>query len=453
MTAPAQPLDLLWEFIRLLRVAGLRVGLTETQDALRALLFLHGQFRSARTALKATLIKRRADEEIFDRVFDLFFSFAPEARGLQLHSESRGHIQETAIFPTDTYGREGRGDLPGSSHGAHRAALSYHHALERAVQLVLRYAYHRSDPHVAQRTQEAIALMSHMVKGRTETQKNLNEVRKDLEHAFLQAVGNLDALEALLTQGDFENLDFARLDETEAELVEREIERLITELASRPKRRYHREKHGRLDLRRTIRKSIQYGGVPIKVARKKRRVVEPKIFILADISNSVETFARFFLMLTRAFHVTVGACRSFVFVDCVSEITERLDAEMARSAQAGQAVEKALARLRLEGWGLSHSDYGTVFRQFYSEWGNEVDRHTMIVILGDARTNYAAPQMQWLQRLHGQAEKIIWLNPERRSLWDSGDSVMSTYRPYCARTLECRNLEQLRKVVRELAKL
>lgn len=451
MAALSQPLDLFLEFIRLLRVARLRVGLAETQDALRALLFLNGQFQNARPALKGTLVKCKADEEIFDRVFDLFFGFVPEAQRLQLHDESRSQTQSTLIFTHDADGREGyQGDLPGSSHGAHRAAISYEHALERAIQLILRYAYHRDDPHNPRRTQEAITLMSRMVKGRTETPKNLDEVRSDLEHAFLRAVGSSEALEALLEQGDFENLDFARLDETEAELIEREVERLIAELTSRPRRRYRPEKRGRADMRRTIRKSMQYGGTPIKVAQKKRRLVEPKIFVLADVSSSVEAFARFFLMLTRAFHVTVGACRSFVFVDHVSEITERLDAEMVRNVRAGQAVEQVLARLRLEGWGLSHSDYGTACRQFYSQFGNEVDRHTMVMILGDARTNYAAAQAQWLQRLREQAERVMWLNPERKALWDSGDSIMSTYAPHCDRVVECRNLEQLRKAVREM---
>ncbi len=431
-------LDLVLEFVRLLRIAGLRVGLTETQDALQALLLLDGQLDCMRTALKATLIKRKADEEIFERVFNLFFNVEVQRR-----------IPHTLLsFQVDA--GEGQGDLPSGSSGTHRAAASYKGALERAAQLILRYAYRADDPHAARRTQEAIALMSHMVHRRAQSTKTLEEVRSDIERAFLHRAHDAEALAALLQPADFEDLEFARLDETEAELVEREVERLLAELTWQPQRRYRRQRQGRTDIRRTIRKSLQYGGTPIKVALKKRRMKEPKVFVLADVSSSVAAFTRFFLILARAFHVTADICRSFVFVDQVREVTDWLEAEQARTARPGRAIEKVFKRLRSEGWGLSHSDYGTALRQFYSQWGSEVDRHSMIVILGDARTNYTAPQAQWLQRLREQAHSVIWLNPERQSFWDSGDSVMSLYAPYCDRVLECRTVEQLRRVVREI---
>ncbi len=433
-------LDLVLEFVRWLRIAGLRVGLTETHDAIQALLMLDGQLGYMRTALKATLIKRKADEPIFDRVFDLFFGLEAEQRLNQHTIPSRSQADAG----------EGQGDVPSGSSGTHRAAALYQDALARAARLILRYAYRADDPHAARRTQEAVALMSRMVHERTQSTRPLDEIRSDVERVFLRRANDPEALAALLQPAGFEDLEFARLDEIEAELVEREIERLLAELTWRPQRRYRRQSQGRVDIRRTIRKSLQYGGTPIKVARKKQRLREPKTFVLADVSSSVEAFARFFLMLTRAFHVTAGTCRSFVFVDAVREVTDWLTAEQARNARPGQAVEKVLRQLRLEGWGLSHSDYGTALEQFYSRWGSEIDRRSMIVILGDARTNYTAPQAHWLQRLHDRAHAVIWLNPERKSLWDSGDSVMSFYAPYCDRVVECRTVEQLRGVVREM---
>ena len=66
------PLDFFLEFTHLLRLAGLRVGLTETEDAMQAVRVVT-EFKSWRTALKATLIKKKEDEAIFDRIFDLYF--------------------------------------------------------------------------------------------------------------------------------------------------------------------------------------------------------------------------------------------------------------------------------------------------------------------------------------------------------------------------------------------
>ncbi|MBI1741659.1 VWA domain-containing protein [Candidatus Acetothermia bacterium] len=447
----ADSLDIFLEFIRLLRLAGLRVGLTETQDALKALSSVD-DLHLTQSALKATLIKRKADQATFDRVFELFFGFAPEIRDLQLAKSSKEQAQASSGSFGHDLGEEGyHNDAPGSGRGSRGIELSYEQVLERAVQLIMRHAYVKDDKDNARRTQEAIALMSRMIQKRTETEKSLDEIRSELEKAFLKAIGSTQALEALLEEGNFENLDFARLDETEAELIEREIERLIEELAARPRRRYERHKQGHADIRRTIRKSIQYGGTPIKLARKKRRIIEPQIFILADISGSVEAFSRFFLMLTRAFHVTADTVRSFIFVDEVSEITERIEIEMSRNSRAGQAVEKVLSRLRLEGWGFRRSSYGMAFQQFYTQFGSDVDRHTTIIVLGDARNNNAPSRSQFLHRLQEQTERIIWLNPERQTLWDSGDSIMSVYALSCDRALECRNLQQLKEIVRELA--
>lgn len=444
-------LDTFLEFVRLLRMAGLRIGLTETQDALKALSIVD-DLHLTQSVLKATLIKRKVDQATFDRVFELFFGFAPEVRDLQLVKSTKEQAQASSgSFGHDLVEEGYHNDAPGSGRGSRGIELSYEQVLERAVQLIMRHAYVEADKDNARRTQEAIALMSRMIQKRTETTKSLEEIRSELEKAFLKAIGSIHALEALLEEGNFENLDFARLDETEAELIEREIERLVEDLAARPKRRYERHKQGHADIRRTIRKSIQYGGTPIKLARKKRRIIEPQIFILADISGSVEAFSRFFLMLTRAFHVTADTVRSFIFVDEVSEITERIEIEMSRTPRAGQAVEKVLSRLRLEGWGFRRSSYGVAFQQFYTQFGSDVDRHTTILILGDARNNNSPSRGQFLHRLQEQAERIIWLNPERQALWDSGDSIVSTYALYCDSVRECRNLPQLKEIVRELA--
>lgn len=436
----AAHLDIFLEFVRLLRRAGIRIGLTETQDALSALASLQ-DLRSARTVLRAILAKCRADQVVFARVFDLFFGFVPEALALRLYHDQPDGISdvlESANVPHSGFVSGG--------------AVSYAQALDRAVQLILKHAYITNDHHSATRTQEAILLLSRMIQQRAETQKSLEEIRHDLERAFLETAGKTEALEAIVSPVSVDNVAFSGLDDTQAELIEREIERLVAELTSRPKRRYRRERRGRPDLRRTFRRSLQYGGTPMRLAHRKRRLVEPKLFILVDVSSSVHAFAQFFLLLTRGFHATVGICRSFVFVDRVEEITERLEEALGRSTRPAEAVERVLQRLRLEGWGIHHTDYGTIFRQFSEEFGHEIDRRTMLVILGDARSNYTKPQADCFRRLHEQSERLLWLNPEPKARWDSGDSIISAYAPYCHQVLECRNLAQLREIVSQLTR-
>ena len=70
----------------------------------------------------------------------------------------------------------------------------------------------------------------------------------------------------------------------------------------------------------------------------------------------------------------------------------------------------------------------------------------MLVILGDARTNWFDPQDWVLGELKGKVQQMIWLNPEPMQYWDTDDSVMSKYSPHCDHVLECRNLAQLHEI-------
>ncbi len=443
---PSSPLDLFLEFTHLLRIAGLRVGLTETEDAMRAIPLAPAP-PQWRTALKATLVKRKRDEAIFDRVFDLYFGAWADSKNFLSNEKDQFSATEELSKPDDA-------PMP-KPHDAQQAQR-YAEAIQRAVQFIGRFVFNPSRSDNASNLQSAMLLLSQMVSKRTGTSRGLDEIRADIERAFLQSQESEDAdnaVRSLVEQGDFEEVDFARMDSSEALLIEEQIEHLIEALSERLRRRLQRKRRGKIDLRRTIRKSIQFGGVPVRLAHRRRRPDQPKIFVLTDISSSVEAFARFFLMLTRAFQATPIECRSFVFEDETMEITEKLTQEMSRFPRAGQAVERVLTRLRMQGWGMRRSSYGTALRQFEELAGSDLNKHTTLVILGDARNNYAPPRAELLEDFHQRAERVIWLNPENRGLWNGGDSVMSAYEPYCNHLYECRTLKQLRLIVEEFVKL
>ena len=438
------PLDLILEFTHLLRVAQIRVGLTETEDAVHALGLSHDVY-SFKTALRSTLIKRKKDEATFDRVFELYFGGWLDLKSSQSQSSD---------FSLEDLQKMEQSQMP--SQEDESGERDYEDEIERALQFINRFVYSPSRNDNASNLQSAMMLLSQMISKRTNTGKSQDEIRADLERAFVDAQDDEDssnAVQSLVEEGDFEQVDFARMDNSEAQLVEEQIEKLIELLSIQLRRRLQRKTKGVIDLRKTIRRSIQFGGTPIELAYKRRRPDKPKIFVLVDISSSVESFARFFLMLTRAFQTTPITCRSFVFEDRTKEITDRLEREMSRFPRAGQAVERVLSRLRLQGWGMRRSSYGTSLKEFWEDVGSEVDRRTTIVILGDARNNYAPPKENLLASLQMKSERLLWLNPEPMGMWDGGDSVMSAYAPYCDHLYECRKLEQLRHIIQHLVKL
>ncbi len=441
MTTNVAPLDSLLEFFRLLRVAGLRVGLTETQDALQAVETLD-DWAWLHPALKATLIKRHADEAVFDRLFQLYFQ-----PGLVKKPQSS---QQQPDSPSTQMSGLGQGGQNGGGFAQPSSGNAYQQTLQKAIQFMLRHVYNPSMPPTARRVQEALLLLSEMVQRQSETDKPLDEIQADLETAFMQQLESdqkTPALESLFGEPDVDHINFHQMDQSEFKLIQSQVERLIKQLLSKPKRRYQPDQAGQLHLRKTVRKSLQYGGVPIQLARRKRRIERPKLFVITDISSSVEVFSRFFLMLTHAFQHTSHTCRSFVFSDQLHEVTDALQTSINRTPNVATAVDQLLKTLRAGGWTTRRTDYGTTFKQFHQHVSRHLDRRSTIVILGDARNNQAPDQLQRFKDISQASKRILWLNPERQPLWNTGDSIINTYSPWCESVEECRNLKQLRQMV------
>jgi uncharacterized protein with von Willebrand factor type A (vWA) domain len=217
--------------------------------------------------------------------------------------------------------------------------------------------------------------------------------------------------------------------------------RLATRLAA--KRRHKRR--GALDFRRTVRRSLSTGGVPVRPAFRKPHPAKPELFVLADISGSVATFAAFTLQLAFALRSQFSRVRSFVFVDGVDEVTDVLQ-QAPDVVEAARHINAAGSGVWLDG----RSDYGHALTTFWDAWGEQVRRRTTVIVLGDARTNYHDPCEGALKGVSQRAGHVFWLNPEPTSAWNSGDSVIARYQPFCDAVYECRNIRQLRAFVEDL---
>jgi uncharacterized protein with von Willebrand factor type A (vWA) domain len=137
--------------------------------------------------------------------------------------------------------------------------------------------------------------------------------------------------------------------------------------------------------------------------------------------------------------------RSFVFVDGVDEVTDLL-AGSDGAVEAARRIDESGSGVRLDG----RSDYGNAFRGFWDRWGSQIGSRSIVVVLGDARTNYRSPSVESLSAIRQRAGRVYWLNPEPRAAWGSGDSVMDQYARHCDDVVECRNLRQLRQFVERL---
>jgi len=200
-----------------------------------------------------------------------------------------------------------------------------------------------------------------------------------------------------------------------------------------------------LSIRRTMQRAMGTGGVPFRLVTEPARPPRPEIVVLADMSGSVAAFSRFTLDLLVALDSRLNRLRVFSFVDGVADITE-----LVREARgAGRRLSTREAARDAIRWSGS-SDYGYVMRQFAREFAPRLTRRSVVLVVGDARSNYGDPRVQAFADICERAGRVYWLNPEPRRFWNEGDSVIGRYAPLCAQVRECRTLRQIADFIESL---
>jgi len=202
----------------------------------------------------------------------------------------------------------------------------------------------------------------------------------------------------------------------------------------------------RLSLRRTLHLAMGTGGVPFRIGTEPAKPPKPEIVVLADVSGSVATFSRFTLNLLIALDSRLSRLRAFSFVDGLADITELISEARAAGRQLTQA-EAARGAVRWTG----SSDYGRVLREFAATHARQFTRRTVVLVVGDARTNYTDPAVSALAQVSDRVGKLYWLNPEPHRYWNTGDSVIARYEPLCAQVRECATLRQIADFIQSLA--
>jgi uncharacterized protein with von Willebrand factor type A (vWA) domain len=492
MTDTAEPavvggpmLELLSGFIRELREAGLPVSLTENLDAMEAIRHIPLEDREAfKYALAATLVKNNTHWRAFETVFEVYFSL--RGRQYELGDELSDLLgpddeQDGQEPPEGMDGLKGSG---GSGDGLspeelaemlYKALMEGDEALMRALarQAVKRYAGMEPGRPVGgtyylYRTLRNLDLDAVLDKLMQQTKAdapdltNLEErlERDEFEHRIdllkkeveaeirrrLVADRGVEAMAKTLRKPLPEDVDFMHASREEMASLRKAIYPLTRKLAVRLARKRRHGRKGPLDFRSTVRHSLSTGGVPADLKFRYPRPSKPEIFVIADISGSVAAFARFTLHLVYAISGQFSKVRAFVFIDGLDEVT--------RFFEGVDDIGEAVHRVNTEAdvvWVDGHSDYGHAFEVFWQRHGNEITSKTTVMILGDARNNYHASQSWIIKEMQKKARHVFWLNPEPRSYWDTGDSIVGEYGIHCDGTFECRNLRQLEKFVDLLA--
>ncbi len=479
-------LDLLNGFIAELRNAGLPVSLTENLDAMEAVRHIPLDDRNAfKYALAATLVKNHSHWRAFETVFEVYFSL----RGTEYSIDEDGEAGPDLDLDDDQVGELPEGAGKGDGSGGHadgmtpeelaealyNALLKGDQAMMRAMarQAVKRYAGMEPGRPVGgtyylYRTMRNLDLDGMlerlMEQSRADAPEALTPLEERLEQdeyetrveQFKQEIEaeirrrlvadrGVEAMAKTLRKPLPEDIDFMHASREEMVSLRKALQPLTRRLAVRLARKRRHGRKGALDFRNTVRHSLSYGGVPAEPKFKYPRPAKPEIFVVADISGSVASFARFTLHLVHAIASQFSRVRSFVFIDGIDEVTRFFEGE--------EDIVEAIHRVNTEAdvvWVDGHSDYGHAFEVFWNKWGREIGPKTTVIILGDARNNYHASQSWVIKEMRQKARHVYWLNPEPKAYWDTGDSIVGEYGVHCDGTFECRNLRQLERFVDHL---
>jgi uncharacterized protein len=459
------------EFANLLRENGLRVSVAEVLDAFAASdLTGLGERDTFRSALRATMVKRATEVPVFDELFDLYFS------GLGEIMKQAGQGVQDALSMSDQEFQEFLDQMEEllKKHGKELSELARNLLSNNNGQLekMLREAARNARLSNIERTIEesyfARALAREL--GLDRLERELEEFREQLDknnqgararmEEYLQR--RMQALNDIIRRyvrierekRDLKTRESDRLQQLGEKsflyLTPQEIEKMneaITRLAQRLKNiisvRKRLAKKGRFDIKKTLRANLVYGGVPFKLRFDRRKKEKPQVVVLCDVSDSVRNVSRFMLQFVYSLQDLYSRVRSFIFVAEIGEITEHF-----RNNDIKEALDVALRGDLINVY--AHSNFGYAFRSFTQDHIGTINKKTTVIVLGDGRNNYNLPQDWCLREIRNRAKQLIWLNPESKNTWGFGDSEMERYAPHCDMVEECRNLNQLYRVIDRL---
>jgi hypothetical protein len=432
-----------------LRQEGVALGTSELLDAFEALGHVPWtEPADFREALAATLAKSPDDRRTFELVFERFFFRAAEAEATRREvgeSEARDAAGQTDV-DLDALREQIAAALAEGSEAALRdlARLAIAAFARGEGSGVLGVDVQRIRRALGLRSEPQLELPEGDPRRQGISREHLRRfeahLRRELERDLIERTQSLPPkrplteLDRALPTGPIQDLA----------AVHRVVAQLKRRLATQGREARGRKRHAHVDVRRTMRASLQTGGVPIVIKLRPQRPRRPELFVLCDVSTSVTSASTFFLSVLHALHDTFRKLRSFVFIERISEVTEVFERERDFRA-ASLAVSRDAGVADVSGY----TDYGRVWTEFLALIEDELHPRATVIVLGDARTNGRPPREDAFAAITARAGRTFWLNPEPRLYWNYGDSVISAYEKHCT-AFECWRTDQLEDFVKAL---
>lgn len=454
-------------FVEALRGSGISVGPSETVDAGRVMATLGlGDREVLREGIACAVLRCPDHRETYDAMFDLWFPAALGARAVVIEDAAED-AADSLLFDDIEAMRQLLVDLLTADEARTGMDERLVAMIARIVETYGKYNSSRGPSVSSYQTLKAIALdelegkllaglLASYDDGFTPTQEQIaksivkqkiSKLRKMVDAETKRRTAEQLGREHVQMYGIpqlSENVEFLRASGEQLRQMRRVVAPLAHTLATRLAARRRRARAGSIDLRKTLRKSMSTGGVPIGVVLRKPRLARPELVVLCDVSGSVAGFSHFTLLLVDALRQQFSQVRVFAFIDTTDEVTHMFGPE-ADLAVVIQRITREAGVYNRDG----HSDYGNAFISFMAAFSHVLSPRSSLLVLGDGRTNYRNPATDVLADMVIASRHAHWLNPEPMHLWGSGDSAVPCYQEVIAMH-ECRSAKQLAVVIDRL---
>jgi len=443
--------DFLRDFIHILRSSDLRVSTSESIDAMNVVSEIGIEDRSLlKHSLSFSLAKTLREKEIFNECFDNFFEEnymnLSEDKLPQKNNEKDSEINDLDVLDKnensleELYNNSDRTSLMAAMALAAREANLQDIRLFTQVGMFTRKIF---DEMGLEKLNNDIFQASR--EGNIRREEDLKNIRENLRLEIREYIENQVKLRTSntgkqLREDALSQMRLTQVDKSDHKIMSGIIKKMARRLISVHSRRKRKSQRGLLDIRSTIRANQEYDGILFETVWKKTKVDRPKIVALCDVSGSVANVSRFFLMFLHSLTEILPNVRTFAFSNKAGEVTDLFE---------NKDIEVAAAETLLLNGGGS-TDYGQAFIDLEGLLENNIDRKTTVIILGDARSNYGDPRCDVLKTIQEKSKRILFLNPEPKSVWGTGDSEMLRFIPYCSKSKVCSSLLDLERVVDDM---
>lgn len=441
----------IYEFMDVLRDASINISTDEVLSLFNALPHVSLLEKSIfKQTLKTTLVKDYTDIPIFDRCFDEFFAGSDDAQVDVVNAFRDMNARDTV--------RERSGMSPEEMADMEKALSDFIDSLpdevlfERTPEEILNLLI---DELAQSESAGGMGQMLFNVRNRNraatgrgsggeEEMGDMPGIRNALEALIGKRMASKKIGTSIRDREEYLlNKQIYQITPDEIKEMRELIRRFGQKLKNRISLRKKRIKHGGIDIKRTLRTSLQYGGVPFKIFHKDRRIDRPQLVVMCDISGSVNQYSRFMLLLTYTLQSLFSKVRSFAFISNMVEITP-LFMEMDPERALNSIFEDTNFTY---GWG---SNYGRCFDHFMRDYSDSLTRKTTVLVLGDGRNNHQDPGLNSFIRIKERSRNLLWLNPDRKHLWNWADSIAYIYRDYCDEMKEVNNFLDLSEFIDKL---